>query len=173
MSLSRTFTTWMIGGAVVGIAARSAWSYYTRNLITRAARDNMAQAIRNIDSDDLSVETSIAATRTWGSGVRTQMIAAAVSRDCRTQFGFASETEANKLVARKWIHDAIMANPDMRRCDASRIMGLAMILVFVPDAAEVEREQMKVAYSRIKRDREYATKWWDWGFTSPSTPLSG
>jgi len=133
----------------------------------------MAQMLPIIDYEELSVETSVANSRSWASGPRTQIIAAAVSRDCRTKFGFVYETEANRMVARKWMYDLIIASPDMRKVDASRILNLALILVFIPDAVEVECQQMKVAAAKIQRQREYATKWWDWGSSSPSRAASG
>jgi hypothetical protein len=159
--------------ALAAVTIRVTLRFCLRDLIPCNARVDMSRLIRIIDSDGLDTDLCVQQSAGFASGARTRYIAAVVSRACRAKFGFNASTEANDKTARKWMYDLIVAMPDMRKSDVSRILNFALVLVYIPDSTEVRCQQMKVATPRLDRDRAYAAKWWDWWYFRPSYPLSG
>jgi len=95
---------------------------------------------------------------------RIRRIAALAALACRARFGFKRRSEANELVARKWIHDHVQSFKDMRRSDIPMVMPFAIELCFVPSKAELEAKAMMQTSLIRRRIADYEATYWDWGF---------
>jgi hypothetical protein len=111
--------------------------------------------------------------------IKVRKLAAAVASECRTHYGFRSRTEANELVARKFIRDRLNSVEDLRKADIPLIMPFAINLCFIPSQSEIVAEEMMASNVVQQRLRAGRAQHWDWRWTwfghfdSTPTSLSG
>jgi len=139
------------------------FSRWYRRRVTASVRIHTRHVINDIDVHNNAVE-DLAGAKHPSRMVRVRLIAAAASRDCRARFLFMSRTEANMLVAHKWLHDYISALKDMRKADVPLIVPVALELCFVPSASELVANQIRFTDEVQHRLKLYNQTWWDWGF---------
>lgn len=147
-SLFCSYLLWYVGKFVFGM-----W-------FARAAKTPLRMLIDNIDREDL--DSTDVGTRTTGMshGKRTKYIAAAISRDCRSRFGFKSRSAANEMVARKWMYDRLRKIKDLRHSDCGAILNLACVVVFLPDELECECNDMIKTFEYRSRAAGFVTSTW-------------
>jgi len=63
---------------------------------------------------------------------RFSKFAVALGWEAYDQFGRRERTEANLLITRKWLRDRCRMFPDLRKCDSSRAIDLALDFSFLP-----------------------------------------
>ncbi len=103
------------------------------------------QAINYIDNADDNV--------TAKGKPRLRSIAALLSRQCRAEFGFTGSSQANKMVARRYILTQIKQFKDLRKVDAARVVNMAVEYSMLMDADELQIHQASKTwawFSRIK-----------------------
>jgi len=68
---------------------------------------------------------------------RLRSIAALLSRQCRAEFGFTGSSQANKMVARRYILTQIKQFKDLRKVDAARVVNMAVEMSMLMDVDEM------------------------------------
>lgn len=147
-----------------------------KNLVPQGARVNARSVVDDIDDSEYTLDSYLSLDNDdkeesnpppytpRNRMKRIRKIAALASLHCRTKFGFKSRTEANELVARKFMHDYVTSLSDMRLADVPLVMPYALELCFVPSRAELDAKMMM--QTSIIRDRQAALhrNFWDWSF---------
>lgn len=142
-------------------------------MITRQMVDRVGVALSDVDEDLFTPQELLCPmdVAEWNEGSsppspthytrtrRCYRIAAAASRECRAKFAFRSRTEANELVAHKWMYDYVVSLRDMRRTDAHVILPIALQLVFVPASYEIEASQIQFVPAVQRRIALMSATW--------------
>jgi hypothetical protein len=151
--------------------------YYSLVVIWLIPEEYRATARFLLNTTDASVMDAqqVLLDDSLSRGVKTRQIAAFAALGCRARFGFRIRSEANEMVARKWLFDHISSLKDMRLSDVPLIMPLALELCFVPSKAELEAKAIMQTAVIRGRQVAYEAAYWDWGvgwFKHPK-PVSG
>jgi len=138
--------------------------YMGRNKIPRAVRrraDATLHVLDDTECEDTQTVITRLTTKKLSRRRKAHIVASHMSREVRAKFGFKVKSEANELVAHKYIYDHISLMTDMRRADVASIVPLAVMLSFIPSSIELESKQMEVSQPFEERRRQFATAWHD------------
>jgi len=88
------------------------------------------------------------------------------------QFGHRSESEANELITRKFMRDALADYKDLRAKDASAIIDMALPLSFLPSQQRILMNGLKKTTAWRSRQDDRKNPWWwpAWLNTNRFTP---
>jgi len=147
-----------------------------RGLVTNSIRVTGEVGIETIDSHQFSSEEIASSSKDVRScRVRRHQLACSIGVECRAKFGFRSRSEANEIIARKWIYDSLTLLADMRKADIPHIMPYALEVAFTPSIHELRARAVTQSRAVQTRLRDAEIQFWDWGyyFTRRPEPLSG
>jgi len=129
------------------------WLNKSTFVVPEFANSEMQEQIKEIDENEFSPEEIVTglSSHEWDGLTpphpshtsrrrRNQRLACSVSRECRTKFAFVGKSEADVLVAHKWIYDRVSALKDIRTTDVNRVVPLAVKLAFIPSVEDIIRE---------------------------------
>jgi hypothetical protein len=146
------------------------WLYKSTYVVPEFVNSEMQEQINDIDTDDFSPEELMSGmpSNEWSGSTpphpthltrrrRTQRLASAIARECRTKFAFVAKSEADVLVAHKWIYDRVSALKDIRTTDVNLIVPLAVKLAFIPSVDDIVREMY--AAPHVDRMQLAAATW--------------
>ena len=158
------------------------WWFKPSSVIPLNVQSSMAGVLADLNDGDNNVDEIV---ETYQQGVAgstppnasrrarkrlSQRLAVSVARECRTKFRFTNQSEANVLVAHKWIHDRVIALPDIRTTDVATVVPLAVKLAFIASVTEVQinmvtdAELAQVQYAQRDWHSEWTLRKWLLGY---------
>jgi len=156
--------------------------YFTRRLVrdhvSTISHVRASQLITHIDEAEHTPE-EVVVIENDNRQVRVRKLAAAVGSECRTHYGFRERSEANELVARKYMRDRLKSIKDMRHADINLVIPAALSVCFIPSRAEVDAAEVYATSEVQGRIARGNAKFWDvswwWGrrYNTVPTSLSG
>jgi len=150
--------------------------FIVRGLVTNSIRVTGEVGIDTIDSHQFSSEEIASMNKDVRScRVRRHQLACSIGVECRAKFGFRVRSEANEIIARKWIYDSLVLLVDMRKADIPHIMPYALEVAFTPSIHELRARAVTQSRAVQTRLRDSEIQFWDWGyyFARRPEPLSG
>lgn len=155
----------------------SFWGSRARNEIAAfdSCEDNLADLIVQGRVED-GVDVSAVLDKDFRirfRSCRMQRMACALANSAYLQFGYRPQSEANKMVTRKFMRDELSKFPDLRVKDSLTIIDRALVLSFLP--SEMFKEMRCVESTGVFGRRAQVGSWWGWkqffvnAFISPRT----
>lgn len=91
---------------------------------------------------------------------RLKKMAFSVANDAYFQFGYREASEANKLITRKFMRDALSGLKDLRRSDANQVIDMALPLSFLPSRTMKDMAIIVNTDTFLDRQSLESVGWW-------------
>jgi hypothetical protein len=106
----------------------------------------------NNKDEDIPVLDNLAATYTrW---------AARLANEYKLRFGIPKRTEANRLVAREWLHKQLSAK-NTRYQHMRAVIPVAVEMCFLKDESDLEVDRMMLHPSMVRRAHQSVKPYWE------------